>query len=618
MMSNPIVPLRRRLQLAMLVTFLVCVTSTSALALETHPISVTEAQIFVSKSAARMRIALFAEDLYLFHNLEAETEEVIPPSELNRGLKAHRKFLLEKVTLRGASGDTYEGTVTDVTPFDIPENGIPVEDLMQFKATYEIEFPFETPPEFLTIQQDISDENFIFPSEMKLVLHQAGTELIYSENLRPGDPKTVRFDWSDNIPTEENTEEEWAEWFERQREATLGITSYSSVYSFIYIEPSEVRHEVLIPLANLKTVLPLEHADPAFVSVEEQEAVRELLREWLADDNPTVINNQPVHPEFTRIDFYGLDLKDFAKQAKQRPVSLANGRVGIILTYRPEKGFVSELSLQWDKFNSAMRKIRSVVSLWPDGLERFEFSRFNTPEENTLTWSMPASARPDPPKAIAVAAPPTPRMRLPVGTIVFLTLAVAVFLFSKSGSLRVPAALVAIGALAFPFVAVEIDHPWKSPPPVSLDRATSVFEDLHSATYSALERGSRDAIYESLEASIGDDLLETVYLQLRESLKVQEQGGAVARVRAVEHLDGDLQQNADTPWPGYAFRSRWTVSGTVEHWGHIHERQNQFAAVFEVEPRDGFLEDHQHADRRTGKHRIEDAVAKFLNSFSCM
>ncbi|MCX7385070.1 MAG: hypothetical protein NTX48_00275 [Planctomycetales bacterium] len=41
------------------------------------------------------------------------------------------------------------------------------------------------------------------------------------------------------------------------------------------------------------------------------------------------------------------------------------------------------------------------------------------------------------------------------------------------------------------------------------------------------------------------------------------------------------------PWPGFEYSSTWTVAGTVEHWGHIHERQNRFDAVFTIEPRDG-------------------------------
>ena len=37
-----------------------------------HPISITETQIFVSRTAARVRIKLFAEDLFLFQGLEPQ------------------------------------------------------------------------------------------------------------------------------------------------------------------------------------------------------------------------------------------------------------------------------------------------------------------------------------------------------------------------------------------------------------------------------------------------------------------------------------------------------------------------------------------------------------------
>ena len=323
-----------------------------------------------------MRIKLFAEDLYLFQDLLADDTDVVPPEELKRGLQDHQQFLMDKVTLRDSRGDLYSGTITDIQPFEIPEDGIAVEDLMLHTATYEIEFPFVEPPEFLTIQQDISDENFIFPSEMKLVLHQAGTDLTYAESLKPGEAKTIRFDWSGEKLADDASDEDWEAWFEKQREATLGITSYSSVYSFLYIEPAEIRHEVLIPLANLKTFLPFEHKDPSFVEVAEQNGVREQLRQWLSEGNPAEINGVRITPEFTRIDFYGLDLKDFAKQAEERRVSLANGRVGIIMTYRTTDDVVRDVALTWDTFNSAMRKIQSVVFAYPESVQRFEFSRW--------------------------------------------------------------------------------------------------------------------------------------------------------------------------------------------------------------------------------------------------
>lgn len=555
-----------------------------------HPISITEAQIFVTGTSARVRIKLFAEDLNLFHELEANEIDNIPPAELLRGLELHRAFLLEKFTLRNAAGEVYEGQVVDIQSFEIPEEGIPIDDLMLHTTTYALEYPFAEPPEFLTIQQDISDENFILPSEMKLTLHQAGTELTYTESLKPGESETLRFDWSDSQLTSESTDEEWEEWFEKQREETLGITSYSSVYSFIYIEPAEVRHEVLIPLANLKMVLPMKHQDPAFIEVSEQDGVRTLIRDWLTGVNPTSVNGKPVEPEFSRIDFYGLDLKDFAKQSEARKVSLTNGRVGIIMTYRPRGDSVRSVDMTWDKFHSSVvRKIQSVVFSYPDTLSRFEFSRFNEAEDNVLHWQADESLLPKPIEAVAVNQPPRSRLSLPIGTIVLCALALVVQLFSPMAISRTAISMLVMSAVMWPFLRTEIDDPFSPPTQLADSKVSEVFQSLHQGAYRALDFGTEERIYEVLETAVDGQLLESLYLQFRESLAMKEQGGAVARVQSLSYGESAREpQAADTIWPGFRYRSRWTVSGTVEHWGHVHERQNQFCAVFNIEPREGF------------------------------
>ena len=79
----------------------------------------------------------------------------------------------------------------------------------------------------------------------------------------------------------------------------------------------------------------------------------------------------------------------------------------------------------------------------------------------------------------------------------------------------------------------QIEHPFKERPIVAEQEAREVFETLHKGAYRALDFGTEARIYEVLETAVDGDLLETIYLQLRESLAMLEQGGAVARVRAV-------------------------------------------------------------------------------------
>ena len=78
-------------------------------------------------------------------------------------------------------------------------------------------------------------------------------------------------------------------------------------------------------------------------------------------------------------------------------------------------------------------------------------------------------------------------------------------------------------------------------------------------------------------------------MQLHQSLEMKEQSGAIARIQSIKYDSGEESPRSATtvPWPGFEYRSTWTVAGTVEHWGHIHERQNRFNAVFTIEPRDG-------------------------------
>ncbi|MFM8729144.1 MAG: hypothetical protein ACKON9_28920, partial [Planctomycetaceae bacterium] len=98
----------------------------------------------------------------------------------------------------------------------------------------------------------------------------------------------------------------------------------------------------------------LRHQDPSFVDVSEQDVIRKDVEKWLSGQNPVLINGRAVAPRFSRIDFYSLDLSDFAAQAEPRRVSMASGRVGVIMSYQPEDGIVRDASLTWNQFYSSM------------------------------------------------------------------------------------------------------------------------------------------------------------------------------------------------------------------------------------------------------------------------
>jgi hypothetical protein len=558
-----------------------------------HPISITEASMFVTKTTARTRLQMFAEDLVLFQGLEPDSADRISADDLRRGLEDHKAFLLEKFVVRDAAGERLTGRVTDLKPFEIPADGIPSTEMMKHSAVYEIEHSFASPPEFLTIQQDIADENFIIPSEMSLHVHQSGTALNFAERLLPGASTTVRFDWEAPL-SEDASDSEWELWFEKQREKTLGITSYSSVYSFVYLEPAEIRHELLIPLATLGTMIQLRHQDPSFVDVSEQDVIRKDVEKWLSGQNPVLINGRAVAPRFSRIDFYSLDLSDFAAQAEPRRVSMASGRVGVIMSYQPEDGIVRDASLTWNQFYSSMTKIPAVVIAGPERVERFEFSRFNKPAENTLTWACPEALLPQPVQPVLVQLPAPPVLKVPFAGVILLVAACCEFWLLRARPYgRISAGLFAalgLVLMVIPAAATEIAHPWRKPE-LPAGTAADVARTLHRGMYRALDFGTEDRVFDVLATSVDGPLLEQLYVQLMDSLRVREQGGAAARIRAVDYELAELQPRStaagEAPWPGFSCNVQWLVAGTVEHWGHVHERQNLFNGRLTVEPRNG-------------------------------
>ena len=119
----------------------------------------------------------------------------------------------------------------------------------------------------------------------------------------------------------------------------------------------------------------------------------------------------------------------------------------------------------------------------------------------------------------------------------------------------------------------------------SLDEraARPVLQKLLRNVYSAFEFGSDSEVYDALATSVQGELLREIYLQMKRSLVMAEQGGALSRVTDLEILDLLLVRN-----PDLAFDVTWRVTGTVEHWGHLHRRVNQYQATMSLS-RDGGL-----------------------------
>jgi hypothetical protein len=97
-------------------------------------------------------------------------------------------------------------------------------------------------------------------------------------------------------------------------------------------------------------------------------------------------------------------------------------------------------------------------------------------------------------------------------------------------------------------------------------------------------RGESD-IYDALAQSVAGDLLTDLYLKIKQGLVMQEQGGAVARVQEVKVTRSEPA--AGKAEGGFVERVTWRVAGTIEHWGHVHTRVNEYTADLGITPQGG-------------------------------
>lgn len=585
-------------RMALIIPLLFFIPAVSVFA---HPVSLSEATLDMHKDHIDVTLRIMVEDLSLYYELEANEDYYIPPQAIRDAIQIHQQFMLQYFSLFKEDGTKLVGEITEIVEPEMGEKGVHISELMAHYVDYKATYRLEEPLDFVTVLQEFGGQESWVPASMWLIVQREG-ELYYPPfTLAKGIPNSLRIDW-DKPPLPPESEPEAREkWFEEQSEATLGFTSYSAVYSFIYVTETEVRHEILMPLLTLESWLELDRKDLEFIEVEEQDAALEKIEAFYREHAPVEIDGVPVKPVLSRLDFYGLDFNDFAQQAPRKKLNVYSARVGAILSY-PAKGIPDTVAINWDLFNEYVPMLFSMVYAFNTN-EQFVFT-WETPE---LKWENPGlGALP----TLEKIAPPEGREMISVPLYSALCIVALAFMLTcmimvkQARRFIVLLLALALGAGAFFLQSFGMTgFPDYSKPAFVLDETSAgvIVESLQKNIYRAFDYGTENDVYDALAQSVDGDLLTNLYLQIRSSLAMQEQGGAISHVESIEFSEGALDElhAAAGGAPAFAYTASWNVEGTVEHWGHIHTRRNGYTAQFTVEAVDG-------AWKITGLNLLED------------
>lgn len=120
---------------------------------------------------------------------------------------------------------------------------------------------------------------------------------------------------------------------------------------------------------------------------------------------------------------------------------------------------------------------------------------------------------------------------------------------------------------------------------ISGEEGLAIFAPLHANIYRAFDYTRESDIYDALGRSVDGPMLDSVYSEVYRSLVMQDEGGALSRVKSVTPVESEVTSSGVDPASGrsvFEVKARWRVEGVVYHWGHSHTRENEYLAQYTV------------------------------------
>ncbi len=364
---------------------------------------------------------------------------------------------------------------------------------------------------------------------------------------------------------------DWADpWYSAFSTRNMRRSYFSPMSGFLYVEPFEVRKEVIVRPKDMQRWVDLGLEGAEVIEADQRGLILESIAGYLADRQPVTINGEPVAPVLDRINFLNRTLKSSLVVEPGIDINIDSAVVGAIFIYQTPK-LADKATMTWDMFDE---RIQLVPASSVD--EAGPLPTFLEPDFAVLEWEN-FLKNPTDPGLIALAPPPS-RLALLLHSLRWWAVGIVALLLllwsrgqQRSLAVSAAAALVIVGC-SFVF-----GRPLAPP-----DEATQqVVTDLLRNVYKAFDYRAESDIYDTLERSVEGDLLTSIYLETQRSLELANQGGARAKVQSVDMQALDILPADDAGT--FIANATWNVNGSVGHWGHVHTRTNQYQAELTIQ-----------------------------------
>ncbi|KPK50970.1 MAG: hypothetical protein AMJ63_13400 [Myxococcales bacterium SG8_38_1] len=389
-------------------------------------------------------------------------------------------------------------------------------------------------------------------------------------------PARLALDWNDP-------------WYSKFDNPNLRRHHRDAMMSFLYVEPYEVRHEILTRVKDLEQWMDLGLRGKRYIEPDELEPLKQRIGEFLLARNPVRVDGRNLKPILDRTNYVQVGLFGIRLVERPQRLEITGAMVGVIITYLTD-ALPKEVTVDWDLFTPRIQRV-PAFSIDPAG----PLPTFVTPDDSRHRWQNFLKNY-TPPTVVATAVEGSlPMFTLPLASLVCVLALIALTWATlrrarRARPVRVQAiaclVLVVAAVALYPVAQISIARPALTAPPLEDAQAQRVLASLLRNVYRAFDFRAESDVYDKLAISVSGDLLADIYLQNRRSFAIQRAGGAQAKIKSVEIQEAVAERLDDRPL-AYSIKGDWAAQGTVGHWGHVHTRRNRYDAVVTVEAVDG-------------------------------
>jgi len=484
------------------------------------------------------------------------------------GEKLQGRLEIAESRLRVDRQSPYAGIINPMTRQRVPE--APEDKRVLY---VEIAYPFTARPQQLTMIPPLDAKGRATVTVGFIAYHKS-VPIIDFRYL--GAPATLTLNWDDP-------------WYSKFQNPNLKRHHKSALMSFLYIEPYEVRHEVLTRVKDLEEWMDVGLRGDEYIEIDELESLKQRVGEFFLTRNSVRIDGQAGRPILDRTNYVKVGVSGIQLVEQPERLEISTAIVGIIIVYLTD-GIPKEVAVDWELFTDQIQRVPATATD-PAG----PLPTFLTPDDNVHKWTNYLKNYQLPTVQEVAIAESLGVLKIPIVSLFCLALLLPVsWQFSRrarhGGTLTVPivaaVVLVVIGISSFPYARVSMARPAAIAGNLDDAHAIVLLETLLKNVYRAFDFREEEDVYDKLAISVSGELLADVYLENRRSFAVQAAGGAQAKVKVISVRNATAERQDNTPL-AYKLRGQWTAMGTVGHWGHVHTRQNLYDAIVTIEAVDG-------------------------------